>query len=107
VAVSDLVAMGVLAAARDRGVEVGRDVRVTGFDDSPTATLLTPPLTSVRQPVEAVARRVVHELLAAIDGQPPLEGARLVPPELIVRGAEAHLGASTRDAVRPTEGSTP
>lgn len=84
--VSDSIAAGVLRGARDRGLTVGTDLAVTGFDDTPIAGLLTPPLTSVRQPLEAVARRIVSRLTALLAGEEIDETpGELLAPELVVR----------------------
>jgi DNA-binding LacI/PurR family transcriptional regulator len=86
VCVSDTVAAGVVRAARDRGMAVGTDLAVTGFDDTPVAALLTPPLTSVRQPLEAVARRIVSRLTALLAGEEIDDTpGELLAPELVVR----------------------
>ncbi|CAM03860.1 LacI family transcriptional regulator [Saccharopolyspora erythraea NRRL 2338] len=82
VAANDALALGAYAALAARGLRVGTDVAVTGFDDSPTASVLVPGLTSLRQPVERVARRMV-ELL----DEPDAAGGELLSPELVVRGS--------------------
>jgi DNA-binding LacI/PurR family transcriptional regulator len=84
VAASDLLAIGVLQVATEQGLQVGRDLRVTGFDDTPTAAALTPPLTSVRQPIEEVAAHIIRQLIESIGGEAVREGA-LLAPRLIVR----------------------
>jgi LacI family transcriptional regulator len=81
---SDTLALGALRALADRGLQAGREVAVTGFDNSPAAALTTPGLTSLRQPLGQVAR----ELVAALEAQ--LAGAddrrqSLLPPELVIR----------------------
>lgn len=84
---SDLLALGLMKAATARGVRVGEDLAVTGFDDTPVAALTSPPLTSVRQPLEAVAARVVSLLAARIDGDAEPPAGVALEPELIVRGS--------------------
>jgi DNA-binding LacI/PurR family transcriptional regulator len=70
---SDLMAIGVLRALRRAGRQVPDDVAVIGFDDSPMARHTDPPLTTVRQPIEAMGARMAHELLTLIEhtGQAP------------------------------------
>lgn len=85
VGVSDTVAVGVLRAAASRGVTVGRELAVVGFDDSPSAALLTPALTSVSQPLAAAARVLVDMLLAQLDGRPATRRAVLLEPSLVIR----------------------
>jgi DNA-binding LacI/PurR family transcriptional regulator len=85
VAASDLIAIGVLEAVRARGLSVGQDVAVTGFDDTPTAAHLLPPLTSVRQPIEEAAAHAIRLLTDRIrDGRAEAPGL-LVAPDLVVR----------------------
>jgi len=77
-AVAARMASGVDASGRPR-------VEVVGFDDSPAATLLSPPLSSVRQPLAEVAHHVIDLLLRKLrdPGAPP-EGV-LLRPELVRR----------------------
>ncbi|KQV53518.1 hypothetical protein ASC95_12375 [Pelomonas sp. Root1217] len=65
---NDDMALGVLAAAQRLGLPVPNDLSVAGFDDSPTAALVWPPLTTVRQPVAEMARTAVEML---VTGQRP------------------------------------
>jgi DNA-binding LacI/PurR family transcriptional regulator len=63
---SDLMATGALHALRSTGRTVPGDVAVIGFDDSPSAPYTDPPLTTVRQPVEQMARQMTDMLLTQI-----------------------------------------
>lgn len=65
-ATSDLMATGVLRALRRTGRRVPGDVAVIGFDDAPLARHTSPPLTTVRQPVEEIGARAVDELLGLV-----------------------------------------
>ncbi|SEG10728.1 DNA-binding transcriptional regulator, LacI/PurR family [Thermomonospora echinospora] len=90
---SDLMALGAIRAARSRGLRVPADVSVTGYDDSPLVAFTDPPLTTVRQPVTAMAMAAVDTLLEAMHGGAS-RGIELVfRPELIVRGS---TGAAPR-----------
>ncbi len=86
-AVTDVMAIGVIARLRELGVEVPRDVRIAGFDDVPTLRDHVPALTTVRIPLEEIGRRAVLE---AVD-----EGA---PGEPTVVEHEVVLRESTRPA---------
>lgn len=68
VCADDLLAFGVLRAAREAGVRVPTDVRVTGIDDLDFAEQIDPPLTSVRQPVERMAQEAFRLLRSRRDG---------------------------------------
>jgi LacI family transcriptional regulator len=93
---NDDMALGVLSAAQRLGLSVPADLSIIGFDDSPAATLVWPALTTVRQPVEAMARMAVDLLVSP---PPPLSGAiaeRVLPHELVVRDSTAALAPRTR-----------
>lgn len=89
VAVSDLLAIGAMNEAQDRGLVVGRDLSIVGFDDVPLAKYLRPPLTTIRQPVDEVGELVVQQLLKVISDSSLAEDERhlLLKPELIVRAS--------------------
>ncbi len=86
---SDLMALGAVRAARSRGLGVPDDVSVIGFDDSPLMAFTDPPLTSLRQPVEAMSHAAVSSLVAEITGAPAPRSELLFVAELIVRGSTA------------------
>ncbi|HSJ57567.1 MAG TPA: LacI family DNA-binding transcriptional regulator [Anaerolineae bacterium] len=85
VALTDLMAMGVMNAVVDAGLAVGGDVAVIGFDDSPVAGYLQPPLTSLRQPLAEVGELVVTMLIDLVRGQALARSQVLLRPRLIVR----------------------
>ena len=68
-AASDQMAVGAIAALTKHGRRVPEDVAVVGFDDSPSSRFLTPRLTTVHQPVEAMGAAMV-ELLSALITDP-------------------------------------
>jgi LacI family transcriptional regulator len=68
-AASDDMAAGVMMAAHRAGLEVPRDLAITGFDDNSIAKRLCPALTTVRQPVQEMARSSVALLAQALGGQ--------------------------------------
>ncbi|MER7968219.1 LacI family DNA-binding transcriptional regulator [Streptomyces sp. NPDC096080] len=89
VAASDMLALGCYRALRERGAAPGRDVSVVGFDDSPTAELLSPELSSLAQPLEQVGRECVRLLLARL-AAPDAEAERiLLEPSLVARDSTA------------------
>ena len=71
VCTSDVLAAGALAAARERGLDVPRDLALTGFDDSSLAALSSPPLTSVRVDYAEFGEAAATTLLATIAAAPP------------------------------------
>jgi DNA-binding LacI/PurR family transcriptional regulator len=90
---SDVLALGVIRAARQLGLAVPADVSVVGFDDSPVAHRHDPQLTTVRQDVTAKGRAAVAALTAAIDatnaGLDATAAHVLLPTELVVRASTA------------------
>ncbi|MFC4492972.1 LacI family DNA-binding transcriptional regulator [Streptomyces ovatisporus] len=100
---SDLMALGAVRAARARGLDVPRDVSVVGYDDSELIAFTDPPLTTVRQPVRAMANAAVHTLLEEIRQNPVPQTEFVFQPELVVRGS---TGQAPHGAGRPRAGST-
>nr|WP_259309636.1 LacI family DNA-binding transcriptional regulator [Cellulomonas sp. P24] len=82
---SDLMALGAIRAARSRGLRVPEDISVVGYDDSPLIAFTDPPLTTVRQPVQAMGHAAVTALVAEIGGTRSPRTELLFHPELIVR----------------------
>jgi LacI family transcriptional regulator len=68
-AFNDNLAVGVLQAARSRGLRVPEDVSIVGFDDSEQAEIVTPRLTTVRQPLTEMGRMAVSVLSRLVEGQ--------------------------------------
>jgi Transcriptional regulators len=96
---NDHMAVGLIRALAEAGIDVPGDVSVVGFDDIAEAGYLRPPLTTVRQDFAEVGRRCVDLLLRRIeepgDGSP--DDAVVVPAELVVRASTAPPpGASLR-----------
>lgn len=86
-AISDVVAIGAMAAIRDAGREVGADIAVCGFDDVPAADDVSPALTTVRVPLTEVGYQAFRATVDADWVQPPL------PLEVIVRQSTPGLAA--------------
>ncbi|WP_229375105.1 LacI family DNA-binding transcriptional regulator [Streptomyces spirodelae] len=91
VCASDMMALGAIRAARQRGLAVPGRLSVVGYDDSELNAFTDPPLTTVRQPVRAMANAAVHALLEPMGGSPMAETEFVFQPELVVRGSTAHV----------------
>jgi LacI family transcriptional regulator len=90
---SDQQALGVYEAARQRGLRIPQDLSVVGFDDLPAARWVSPPLTTVRQPLADMGRVAAGMLGDLIEGI-PLHSQRVeLSTELIVRESTARLTA--------------
>ncbi|GAB3654397.1 LacI family DNA-binding transcriptional regulator [Glycomyces tarimensis] len=92
VAGNDEIAIGVLAAAKELGIDVPGELSVTGFDDTPQTEWTTPSLTSVRQPLAGMGRMAVETVLGMADGVQP---------------AFRHLQLATALSVRDSTGPAP
>ena len=91
--VNDETALGVLHAAHECGLSVGKDIAVAGFDGVPDSHHTQPPLTTLRVPVADIARQLVLMLTEGLHN-PSLPAREVViEPELLIR---ASTGASQR-----------
>ncbi len=87
VCANDELALGVLVALLARGLSVPDDVVVTGFDDVPMASLVSPALTTVHQPIRDLAATTAQTLLRlAADGSTPV-GPVILPTKLVLQGS--------------------
>jgi DNA-binding LacI/PurR family transcriptional regulator len=87
-AANDLMALGLIHAFRDAGLDVPGDVSVIGFDDVPEAAHYWPPLTTVRQDFAEIGRRSIGLLLDELHGQRDRTHDQ-IRPELILRKSTA------------------
>ncbi len=92
--VSDLMAIGAMNGAAAAGLAVGKEMAITGYDDTPMAEFLHPPLTSVRQPIPQVGEHVVNLLLQQINGEPIAKKGVVLSPELMIRASSQTIPPS-------------
>ena len=88
-AANDEQALGVYAAIQQRGLSVPHDVSVVGFDDVPMSQWISPPLTTVRQPIAELAALAIRTLLSHADGTELPQGRVELSTRLVVRGSTA------------------
>jgi DNA-binding LacI/PurR family transcriptional regulator len=88
---SDLMALGAIRTIRSRGLDVPRDVSVVGYDDSPLIAFTDPPLTTIRQSVQAMGQAAVRALLDEIAGTPAPRAEFIFRPELVLRGSTSSV----------------
>jgi LacI family transcriptional regulator len=99
--VSDLMAAGALEAARDQGMAVPRDFSIVGYDDIPLGALLSPPLTTINQDKDGLARAAVELLLDEIQSADHTHRQVLLKPTLVVRGSTGSVPEGRMVSVRP------
>ena len=85
VCINDLTAIGVLEAAQDKGLAVGKDIAVAGFDGIEEAAHTRPPLTTVSQPVYWIAQQLVQMLVQLMNHESLENPSISLEPELVIR----------------------
>jgi DNA-binding LacI/PurR family transcriptional regulator len=86
---SDPLALGAIRAARRAGLSVPGGLSVVGFDDSAFMSCTDPPLTTVRQPIEAIGRAAVELLVGQVEGSAIAPEELFFEPEIVARGSTA------------------
>jgi LacI family transcriptional regulator, repressor for deo operon, udp, cdd, tsx, nupC, and nupG len=87
---SDPLALGAIRAAKRAGLGVPTDLSVVGYDDSAFMSCTDPPLTTVRQPIDAIGRAAVEMLAGQIEGAPIAADELFFEPEIVARGSTAN-----------------
>lgn len=92
-AFNDLMAIGLYREIYRNGLRIPEDISVVGFDDIPFCDLLSPPLTTVHQPVESIGQCSVKILLDMIEGREPLHSEQQYKfePVLTIRNSTGKL----------------
>ncbi len=85
VAVSDLMAIGLMQEAARRGLDVGRRLSVIGFDDVPMTEFLRPALTTIQQPIPEIGEALISMLETVLNKQEADVANLLIPPRLVIR----------------------
>jgi len=95
---SDPLALGAIRAARRAGLKVPTHLSVVGYDDSTFMSCTDPPLTTVRQPIEAIGRAAVEILVGQIEGARPSAEELFFEPEIVARGSTANAPVTAATA---------
>ena len=85
IASNDDMAAGALLEARQRGLSIPEDLSVVGFDDTPLASRMWPPLTTVRQPIREMAETAAGLLMDRLNGKTPLPPKEPFACEIVIR----------------------
>lgn len=103
---SDVMALGAIRSARQSGRRVPDQISVIGYDDSPLMYFTDPPLSTIRQPVSAMAIAAVSALLDEILRLQTIRPELLFEPELLVRGSTGPA-PSSQLTTRPRQSGNP
>lgn len=81
----DIVACGVIAEAKERGIKIPQDISLVGYDDIMISSLVSPALTTVKQPVEKMGEDAFRTAIEAAENK--IKGAKveIFEPELVIR----------------------
>jgi DNA-binding LacI/PurR family transcriptional regulator len=95
VASNDLMALGAISAAQEKGLKIGKDIAITGFDDTTMSEHSHPPLTTVHQPVYKIGGMVTDMLIQCIQGK-TLDNENIVlKPSLVIRQSCGGMGKAS------------
>ncbi len=90
-AINNPMSLGAIAALKERGLRVPRDISVIGFDDAPWSALLDPPLTTIAQPTDELGTAAARLLLDRVnDGFAGAPRRVVLRPRLIERASTLH-----------------
>lgn len=89
---SDVMAIGVLNAAKELGLKVPEQLSIIGFDDIPLAQYTTPPLTTIAQSPYTMATCSTQLLISMIEGETEKTPFKILNSELIIRGSTTFRG---------------
>ena len=99
-AFNDNIAIGAIQAARARGLRVPEDLSIVGFDDVEHATIVTPALTTVRQPLAEMGRTAVSLLMRLLLERQRVEALHVeLATRLVVRDSTAPPSSKSGSAV--------
>jgi DNA-binding LacI/PurR family transcriptional regulator len=91
VAMSDIIAIGVIAGLHDGGLRVPRDVSIVGIDDLYLDALISPTITSIRQPIPEIAEAMIARLVKRIETPNLAPAEQVFRPALVVRNSVRRL----------------
>jgi LacI family transcriptional regulator len=81
------MAAGTIFEARERGLRIPEDLSVVGFDDTPIASRIWPPLTTVRQPIVEMAEALTGLLIQKLRGDPDDSAERSFACHVVTRAS--------------------
>jgi LacI family transcriptional regulator len=84
---SDVVAFGAMAAIRERGLNIPRDIALVGFDDVPVSRYIEPSLTTIQLPVTDLAKSACDIVVCLVHGEKPPQAQMLLEANLVIRNS--------------------
>jgi DNA-binding LacI/PurR family transcriptional regulator len=94
VAMSDIIAIGVIAGLSEGGLRVPRDVSIVGIDDLYLDALVSPTVTSIRQPIPEIAEAMIGRLVKRIETPNLVPAEQVFRPALVVRNSVRRLSGA-------------
>lgn len=85
--INDLTALGVMHAAREKGLYIGTELAVAGYDGIKETEFTNPPLTTLFQPTYEIARELSRMLIKTIEGHVPEPATVVIKPQLVIRAS--------------------
>lgn len=86
---NDWLAIGALQAAKELAIRVPEELSIVGFDNTVLASVTSPPLTTVAQPIEPMGQMAVNLLIQELQKELNIKQRIVLRPELTVRGSTA------------------
>ena len=99
---NDLIAVGVLQAARALKLSVPDDVAVSGFDDRSWAATTAPPLSTAKMPLQQLGAEAARLLFALIEDERVLRRHVILPTQVVLRGTTPR-GSGERPSSTPAD----
>jgi DNA-binding LacI/PurR family transcriptional regulator len=101
IAINDMMAIGLIAGLRARGLSLPRDMSIVGMDGIPLGGFVAPPLTTVKLPLAELARTMVDRIMLRLK-RPETEPAEFrFMPSMLIRGSVAAARVERGTAGRP------
>jgi len=86
---NDLMAIGAIQVIKERGLSIPGDISIIGLDNIPLCDIVSPPLTTVAQPFDEMAKEGINLLLKLIEGKKTRKTIIVIQPKLVIRSSTA------------------
>lgn len=89
IAFNDMSAVGAIRELKESGLRIPEDVSVVGFDNVQASQIVEPPLTTIAQPIDNMAKLAVNDLLGNVEAGTRSSKRMVIAPKLVVRRSTA------------------